>query len=342
MATFNFSSATCRVRNPGRRPVRWKLRVKRWLVFSLFACLGGGFALSLRADEPSNFELHPTAITDGGGLMLAQLVTSSTPLPAVRLTDAPAFGTTAVITREQIAAWLRDLAPGVTISNWTGAAKVQVSRRSRQYNEADLMTQLTAALQQEYVKDKGDLELRFTRSWTTLNVPDEPLTLKVLELPLSGVTPSCIVRFELRTDHEIVGNWQMSIAAHVWREVWVARSALRRGDRLSEADVTREKRDVLAIRDPLADFTAGDPTLEFSETVPAGGPILARALKPRAVIHRGQTADAIVRNGALTISLKVQALEDGVPGQSIHARNLDSRHDITGTVIDEQTIEIPL
>ncbi len=92
----------------------------------------------------------------------------------------------------------------------------------------------------------------------------------------------------------------------------------------------------------LADFSPGDPTLQLADSVPADGILLARDLKLRTVIRRGQVADAILQNGALSITMKVQALEDGAPGQIIRARNTVSLHDLTGKVVDEHTIEISL
>ena len=53
---------------------------------------------------------------------------------------------------------------------------MRVSRRVRQLDEAELTALLTAALQREYVKDLGELELRLSSPWTAVTVPDEPLT----------------------------------------------------------------------------------------------------------------------------------------------------------------------
>jgi flagella basal body P-ring formation protein FlgA len=96
------------------------------------------------------------------------------------------------------------------------------------------------------------------------------------------------------------------------------------------------------LHEPLAEFAAGDATLEFSESIQAGMPLLARYVKLRPVLHRGQIADAIVQDGALSITMKVEVLEDGAPGQIIRARNSDSRHDIRGKVLDQQTILVSL
>jgi flagella basal body P-ring formation protein FlgA len=130
--------------------------------------------------------------------------------------------------------------------------------------------------------------------------------------------------------------------AHVWREVWVAHSNLRRGEPVNGADLVRERFDVLKVRDALAEFSATDANLELAEPVGAGVPLLARVIKPRTVIHRGQVANALLQDGALSISTKVEALEDGAPGQLIHARNSVSRRDLSGRVLDSQTILISL
>ena len=105
---------------------------------------------------------------------------------------------------------------------------------------------------------------------------------------------------------------------------------------------TRERRDILNLHEPLADFAAGEDALEMGEAVPPGQPLLARMVKPRAVVHRGQRADALVQDGALSIRTKVEILEDGAPGQTIHARNAITHRDLTGTVLNDKTILISL
>lgn len=222
------------------------------------------------------------------------------------------------------------------------AAPAPALHRERHFAEADLLELLTATLQQEYVKDKGQLELRLTQPWKTRTVPDEPLTLKIIDLPTLGVTPQCIVRFELRAAHESLGIWQVPVQARVWREVWVAHSALQRGELVSDADITRERRDILSLREALAEFAAGDATLATAEPLQAGAPLLARSVKVRPVLHRGQIAEALIQDGTLSVSMKVEVLEDGAPGQIIRARNVQSRRDIRGKVLNEQTILLSL
>jgi flagella basal body P-ring formation protein FlgA len=214
--------------------------------------------------------------------------------------------------------------------------------QTRVLTEADALALITTTLQKDYVKDKGELELNFTQPWDAPTVPDEPLTVKILELPTAGVTPAFIIRFQLCTATKTVGTWQATVQAHVWREVWVAHSNLQRGELLSDADVTRERRDVLNVYESLADFQAEDSSLELAGQVQAGAILLARNLKPRAVVHRGQIADALLQDGALSIMMKVEVLEDGAPGQIVRARNPVSQHNLSGKVINEKTILISL
>jgi len=214
--------------------------------------------------------------------------------------------------------------------------------QTRVLAEPDVLALLTAALQTNYVKDRGELELNFTQPWAAPVVPNAPLTVKFLELPGPGVTPAFIARFQLCTATQTVGTWQAALQAHVWREVWVAHTSQPRGTAIGDADFARERRDVLSVSEALADFAAGDTSLELAGQVTAGNVLLARNLKPRTVIHRGQTAQALLRDGAMSIMMKVEALEDGAPGQIIHARNPASQRNLSGKVIDEKTILISI
>jgi flagella basal body P-ring formation protein FlgA len=213
---------------------------------------------------------------------------------------------------------------------------------ARRLEENELRSLLTTALNQRRSEDTTEWELHLTRPWTPLNVADEPLTAEVLEPSPNRITSSCILRFELRAGQKTIGSWQAPVQARLWREVLVARAQLQRGQPLLEADFARERRDLLTLRAPSTELPAQLFAYELAETVPAGAPLTARAIRMKPVLSRGQTADAIIRDGAMIISLKVEVLEEGVPGQVVRVRNPQSRRELRGKVLDEQTIAIPL
>lgn len=317
--------------NPARR---WQVLCAS--IFAFIAVVPGSLA------DTSPLQLASAAQVDGSGIFLQQIVKSEQSLPSVRLADAPAFGKTADFTRAQIKSLLAAAAPEFAATNWIGADSVEVSRRDHALTEAAALALLTSTLQKNYVKDKGELELNFTQPWTAPTVPDEPLTVRVLELPTAGVTRSFIIRFQLCTADETIGTWQATVQAHVWRDVWVAHSDLQRGTLISDADVARERRDILSVNETLADFSTGDSSLQLACMINSGNVLLARDLKPRTVIHRGQIADGVLQDGALNIMMKVEVLEDGAPGQIVKIRNPVSMHNLSGKVVDDQTIAISL
>jgi len=306
--------------------------------FILLAGLCPGFAADLPGGELPALRLNPVAQVDSGGIFLNDIFQSDKPLPVTRLCDAPEFGKTAMLTRAQIAEFARVIGTDLGGTNWTGPESIRISRRARALAEADALTLLTGTLQREVVKDRGELELRFTHPWTAITVPDEPLTVRVVDLPTIGITPSFMARFELHTAHETVGTWQASFEAHIWRDVWVASAPLKRGDALEAGNITRERRNIISIHEALADFPEGDATQEIAQGVAAGSPLLARDVHLRPVVFRGQAADGVLHEGALTITMRVEVLEDGAPGQVIRLRNPQTRHDLRGKVINEQTV----
>lgn len=216
------------------------------------------------------------------------------------------------------------------------------ARPVRRLEEAELRSMLTEAVKRQIGLEAGELELRFSRPWTAITVPEGPLTLAILEPSLTHLNPTYVLRFELRTAEETVGAWQASLQLRLWRDVLVARSTLQRNQPLNDAELSHERRDILTLHDPLCELPADAAACQLTENVPMGAPLTAHTVKLKSVVFRGQTADAIVHDGAMTISLKVEVLEEGVPGQMVRVRNLQSRHELHGKVQDEQTIDIPL
>ena len=227
--------------------------------------------------------------------------------------------------------------PSVAVTN-----APNVPRPPRRLEEDELRGLLTAALSQRQSQDDAEWELHLTRPWTSLMVPDEPLTVTILEPSLNRITSACILRFELRAGQKTLGSWQAPVQAHLWRQFLVARTSLQRGQLLREAEFARERRDQFSLREPLTELPAQTSSYELAEPIPAGAALTARAIRLKPVVSRGQTADAIIRDGAMIISLKVEVLEEGVPGQIVRVRNPQSRRELRGKVLDEQTVAIPL
>ena len=224
----------------------------------------------------------------------------------------------------------------------TSALASPAPHPSRRLEEDELCKLLTNFLNEGHRENGAEWELHITRPWTPVTVPDGPLKVEILEPALNRITSSSILRFEVRAGRQLVGVWQVPVHAQLWREVLIAETALRRGQLLSAAALSLKRRDVLTLRDPLYEMPSAAAAYELAEGVPLDAPLTARAFRLKPVVFRGKTVDAVIQDQALTISLKVEVLEDGVPGQLVRVRNLQSRREFRGKVQDEQTIAILL
>jgi flagella basal body P-ring formation protein FlgA len=326
--------------NPNKSSVAWlllnasRMEVRFYFAIAVLAVFG----LSADAGE---LQLNAVAAVSGDGVYLPQIFSAADPLPAIKLSEAPAFGKNLVLSRDKIIELLSQNAPNCG-TNFSGADEIKISRRARTFDESDVLGLLTARLQNDFVKDRGQLELHLAQPWSPLVLPDETLTLDVQDIPSLGVSPNFMVRFSLRTANETLGTWTANLKASVWREVCVASHQLTRGDQLTPDIYSRERRDVLGLHGEVADLSAANDALEATESVPAGATFLTHMIKPRTVIHRGQNAEALVQDGALSVKTKVQILEDGAPGEIVRARNVSTNRDLSGKVLDDKTILITL
>lgn len=314
------------------------------LAFALVAGLLAGVHPISAGDPkpPTRFEslaLKAEVAVDRDGVLLSQIASQpgDLPLPELQLLPAPKAANPITLSRSNLQQILARPEFNIAVSNWTGAERIRIARRSRSLGEGDLKELLTAALQ-EKAAARGELELRITRPWTPIQVPDEPVTLRILDLPATGLNPLLAVRFELKSGSDSLGTWQTITEARVWREIWVTRVALRRGQGLAESDLSRERRDVLSVREPLVDLGSTDAALEMTESLMPGVPLLQRHLRLQPVVHRGQAAEAVLRDGLLNLAVKVEVLEDGAPGQFIRVRNLSSRREMRAKVQNEKTV----
>jgi flagella basal body P-ring formation protein FlgA len=313
------------------------------LCIAFSRAFAAGPSATISANEAASWPLATDAKVDGRGIYLRNVVAPNftTALPEVRIADAPPFGRAAVYTRAQLNDLLAKAAPEI-IPMWSGPERVRIVRRSRAMDETEMRQMLTATLQNDQVRERGELELRFVRPWGPVSVPDEPLTLRIVDLPNTGISGTFIVRCELKAGEEIAGNWQINVNAKIWKDVWVARSALLRGQTLLSADIGQERRDLLTCKEAMTTLPADMNSYDIGENLTGGTILTARSLKQRPIIKRGKTLDAMIKDGPLQILVKVEALEDGLPGQILRVRNLKSRHEFRGKVENEETVSVNL
>ena len=311
---------------------------------SLLSLMGLTVFRSAFSAESPTWLLTSSRQVDSSGIFLDQVVSTQppVPLPALLLAPAPPLGQSVVLSRAEITEQVRRQAPEILPANCAGRAQVRVNRQSRLLGELEILELLVQQLRQVYVKEGDDLEFRLTRPWKPIRIPDEPIQLQIYNMPDKGISTHFVFHFDILTEREKVGSWQTVAQAKLWRSVLVANSPLRRGQPLKQADVRLERWDVLRLREPLDPSELSKPSLELTQNIPVGKPLLSRSVRLRPLVRRGQVVKALLHNGLFSISCKVQVLENGLFGETIRVRNLRSKREFYGKVYDERTITVSL
>ena len=290
-----------------------------------------------------SWELLPQAEVDSQGIFADRLFAekSAESHAQIRLANAPAWGESRRLTRDDVLQLLAKATPDFN-ANLTGAPQVTITRRAEKLTEKDLIIRLTNELMKNREAGRdGELELRVTREWKPIPIPAEDVELRIIDRPASGLASNLMIRFEIRSSSgsELIGTYTVFLQARLIREVWVARSAIKRGTSMDAADLAQERRDVVNLQAPWLEDSI-DSTCQFKESVPAGGIVFARAVQRRPVVLKGQLAQATVKDDLLSISTKLELLEDGVPGQMVKARNPRTKKVLQGKVMNDGSIEI--
>ena len=291
---------------------------------------------------------RPPAVFAGGatvhseGVFSTDLIQGVPALPRIRVAPAPAVGGWSSVSRTSVVETLR--AAGIDLQGlrWSGPETARVSRAMRDLAEAEVRDRITQELQRRYARQGGEIEVRMSRPWRTIPVPDDSIDLRLHDLPPAGLQSLVSLKVEVLAAGEPVGSWFQPIQVRHWCEVPVAGSALRRGMPLADAETVLERRDVLAARGILRSLPAAAQDYELAEGLAPGQAFSDRSLRLKTVVFRGRRIDARIQAGTLEITTKVEALEDGYPGQSIRVRNPQSKREFRGVVQTEDAVLIPL
>ena len=229
---------------------------------------------------PDTWQLLPAAAVDGSGVFLGQLLNNPTnAVPLLQLAPAPRWGQTNILTREQIIELARHHFSALDTTNWSGPSAISLTRRSRQLLDFQLTELLRRCSSTRNTSEHGELDVRLSKPWTAVAVPDDDLELHLTDLPSNGLLPNSLVGFDIWCGKELIASYRVEIQAKLWREVPVARSPLQRGQLLREADIAMERRDVLTHHEAYLNMATADPTSELCENISVGQPVLQHCVR---------------------------------------------------------------
>ena len=297
---------------------------------------------TVAAPEPLVAVFATGAMVRSEGVFSTDLIQGIPALPRIRVAPAPQVGAWSQLSRTSVVEALRIAGVDLSLVRWTGPESARISRAMRELGEAEVRDQITQELQRRFARNGGEIEVRLSRPWRSVSIPDESLDIRLLDLPTAGLQSLISLKVEGLVGGDAVGSWFQPIQVRHWCEVPVAAAALRRGQPLVEVETVLERRDVLVSRGILKALPKAVQDYELAEGLAPGQAFSDRTLRLKTVVFRGRRVDARIQAGTLEITTKVEALEDGYPGQSIRVRNPLSKREFRGVVQGEDSVLVPL
>ena len=204
---------------------------------------------------------------------------------------------------------------------------------TREMLQASLARDLTAHFNLE-----GDLQLDFVRPWTPPARVASAWQLEILEFP-SVPASSFMVRCRLTADGDVVAEPNFVLRASLWRDAWATRAPLVAGSAFDATQLEVRRVDALRERN-IVPITAAGRTHIFNRAIPAGRLLTWADVARRPLVKKGELVEVSASEGALTITLKGLAMENGAEGDTILIRNPESRKDFPARVTDEKRVQV--
>ncbi|MBI3886001.1 MAG: flagellar basal body P-ring formation protein FlgA [Opitutae bacterium] len=189
------------------------------------------------------------------------------------------------------------------------------------------------------LKLEGELQLELTRPWAGPRLaPDTPWQLEVFDLPAIP-SANMMLRCRLTAAGATLGEWSLYVRAQLWRDAWITRVPVDRGQTFDPALVNTRRIDAFRERDTMP-VAAADGTLAFSRPITAGRLLTWRDLAKKSLVRKGDIVEVAAIDGRLSITMKAQALANGARGDTVVVRNLESKRDFPALVVSENRVEV--
>jgi flagella basal body P-ring formation protein FlgA len=205
------------------------------------------------------------------------------------------------------------------------------------FTSDQLVSALSHDLASHYRLD-GDFRLELVRAWTPPDRTAVAWDVVVTEYP-SSPAPTLYLRCQVLADGATAADTTLTLRASLWRDAWFAREPLAANSTFDRTMLDTRRVDCLRERTALP-ATMGDDSFIFTRPVPADRMISWQDVARRPLVRKGDVVDVIASEGGLLVTMKAQATENGVRGDTVTVRNLETRKDISGLVVAEDRVEV--
>ncbi len=204
---------------------------------------------------------------------------------------------------------------------------------------AQMLADIQAALVERYSLD-GELEVYTTTALNDVEITGMDYELVFVNLPARKLQSTARVHFKIMSNGKKVAEYRLNLRLEYWMTAYVAKRNFRPGEFLSANDFEVKDVDALQFRYPIVTSDVSLMQYEAASRIVAGKPLYKKDLGLKPFVHQGDLVDVIAVEGALSISLKAIALEDGNIGSLIRLRNPRSRKEFQAHITHEKTLRV--
>ena len=200
-----------------------------------------------------------------------------------------------------------------------------------------LISALTSDLAAHFSLE-GELHVELSHNWLPPEHVARDWRIELSDYPMVA-SASMLLHCRILADGTVASESLVAVHAELWRDVWVVRQPLNSGSTFDRTMLDSRRADAFRERDAVPS-SVGDPSFIFLRGVQAGHCLTWHDIGRRPLVRKGDLVDVTASEGALSISMKALAMQNGAQGEAVTVRNIDSHKDFTAIVVDENHVQI--
>lgn len=313
------------------------------IVLQLWFVIGSVFAEGITIVVASEARVIGSFITLG---QLAEIsgedIGRARSLGQLKLGYAPRPGSSVVLTKEILN--MRLLATGSNLNDivWTIPDSIMVISSSQSISGQTLIDKAIAATKEQVSSnvDSGDLMITGNGSVQDLITPVGTVELTTYVPYGVRYNVPTVVMVVVSVDGRVFTKVPIKIHVKKYRQVLVTSGQVSMNDVFSAENLRYESKDIGKLG--AGYFTDIKKVLGMAagRSLKSSMVITDSMLVKPIVIKRGATVNIVARIGGMEVSAVGEAMQDGVEGQMIRVKNVNSAKFISGKVLDGGTVQV--
>lgn len=301
------------------------------------------YAPAAESEHGASWILKSEAVVSGDNIRLNDIIElkDGKPIPDFSIHQSPNIGEPIHWHKNKVYELVNNVFPGILQPVGLGAQWVKIRKESRSLESDELLELINQSISQHIGEINGHLEMSLAREWRPVEVPLNAINIELINPESIQLASIVVVKFHITDQDSKLGPYYVQLRCRCLTEVLMGDEGIQRGSKLTPDVVRWATQDVLSLRNPLTrdNFDPEDP-YQTVRSIREGSPILLRDVRRQPLILRRDIVTAILDNGALQISVKALAEEEGYKGDIIRVTNLRSNKEFYARVIRRNVVEL--